>query len=251
MSIRVSDRVWSNSKHSGNELLMLLAIADFCDDDGRAYPSVATLAKKCRIQVRGAQRLISILRESGELEVQLNAGPKGCNTYIIKPSLPFKPLHGHAPLHNHAPVHGDARRGAQPCAKPLHGGAPEPSLNRQEPSSIDRSTSKSKSGKTVHPLFAEFYTAYPRKVAKPAALKAFCAINPDDSTLQAMLAAIEAQGLAARCAAGDVRFVPHPATWLNGRRWEDQPLPGSGAIGSPTTLRRPVLHADEVFEMAR
>jgi len=45
-------RVWAETKQSGPHLLMLLAIADFADDNGNAYPSVNTLAKKCRIEPR-------------------------------------------------------------------------------------------------------------------------------------------------------------------------------------------------------
>lgn len=112
MSILVSTQVWKLSRLSGNELLMLLAIADYADDSGRAYPSVATLARKCRIQLRGAQRILSVLRESGEIEVRMNGGPKGCNEYKIKLQAT---AHTDAPMHDHAPLHDDA---------PMHSGAP-------------------------------------------------------------------------------------------------------------------------------
>lgn len=49
MSIRTMARVWDQSQHSGSELLMLLALADFADDDGNSYPAVPTLAAKCRM----------------------------------------------------------------------------------------------------------------------------------------------------------------------------------------------------------
>jgi len=49
MSVRSIGRVWDHSAASGSFLLMLLAIADFADDDGNAYPSVPTLARKCRM----------------------------------------------------------------------------------------------------------------------------------------------------------------------------------------------------------
>uniref|UniRef100_UPI00406C9373 helix-turn-helix domain-containing protein n=1 Tax=Rhodoferax sp. GW822-FHT02A01 TaxID=3141537 RepID=UPI00406C9373 len=62
---------------------MALAIADFSDDDGRAYPSVATLARKCRIKPRNANYLLRQLQDSGELSVRMGAGPKGCNLYKI------------------------------------------------------------------------------------------------------------------------------------------------------------------------
>ena len=39
MSVRVSSRVWESSAQSGGGLLMLLAIADFADDDGVAFPA--------------------------------------------------------------------------------------------------------------------------------------------------------------------------------------------------------------------
>lgn len=50
MSVRTMAKVWELSANRGNDLLMLLAIADFADDDGNAYPSVQTLAHKCRMQ---------------------------------------------------------------------------------------------------------------------------------------------------------------------------------------------------------
>ena len=55
-------RVWAESKHSGTDLLMMLAIADFADDDGNAYPSVGTLAKKCRTTPRHVNRILAALR---------------------------------------------------------------------------------------------------------------------------------------------------------------------------------------------
>lgn len=261
MSVRVMAAVWDRSTHSGNALLMLLAIADFADDEGRSYPSVSTLATKCRLQLRGAQRLLAELRASGELRIELNAGPKGCNRYTVTPPKPLHddaplhggaPLHHDAPMHQDAPLHDDARGDAPPCAIPLHGGAPEPSLNHQEPPSIARSPSRPKRKvQSEHPLFAEFYGAYPLKVNRPAALKAFAELNPDAPTLKAMLAAIVSQGLADRCSAGEARFVSHPANWLNGRRWEDQPSAPVGAAGSRPSSRRPVLDADETFEVMR
>lgn len=135
MSVRTLSRVWEHSQHGGTGLLMLLAIADFSDDEGRAYPSVSTLAKKCRMQPRNAQTLLAELRASGELEVRINAGPKGCNQYrVVLPG----PLQALAPLQKLAPLQSLARGGAKPCAKPLQSLAPEPSLNRQEPNTRTR-----------------------------------------------------------------------------------------------------------------
>lgn len=83
MSVRTMARVWAESQQSGSHLLMLLAIADFADDDGNAYPSVTTLAEKCRMKARNAQVILAALRQSGELEVRENEGPRGTNLYCI------------------------------------------------------------------------------------------------------------------------------------------------------------------------
>ena len=125
MSIRKMSEVWEYSRHDGTHLLMLLAIADFADDDGRAYPAVATLARKCRMKPRNAQTILATLRQSGELAIRMGEGPRGTNLYRIPP------LQGLAPLQDSAPLQGIARRGAKDCANPLQGLAPKPSVNHQ------------------------------------------------------------------------------------------------------------------------
>lgn len=70
--------------------------------------------------------------------------------------------------------------------------------------------------------FDRFWSAYPRKVAKPSAVRAFKAAKIENGSLEAVLAALEAQKRSPEWAKEGGRFIPHPATWLNGRRWEDQ-----------------------------
>ncbi len=53
MSVKVVTWVWEHSPVAGNERLVLLAITDSAEDDGRnAWPSVATLASKTRLDPR-------------------------------------------------------------------------------------------------------------------------------------------------------------------------------------------------------
>ena len=124
MSVRTMARVWEQSQHAGTNLLMLLAIADFADDDGQAYPAVPTLALKCRMTARNANLILSVLRKSGELIVRQNEGPKGTNKYLI-PLKPASPLKGSSPL---------KRASSPPEAgfpKPLNPASDEPSVNHQ------------------------------------------------------------------------------------------------------------------------
>ncbi|MHC4748284.1 MAG: helix-turn-helix domain-containing protein [Planctomycetota bacterium] len=70
MSIRVMSIVWEYSQHKGNALLVLLAIADFADDFGAAWPSIEKLRTKARISERQTIRIIKKLEDSGELLVK-------------------------------------------------------------------------------------------------------------------------------------------------------------------------------------
>lgn len=75
--------VWEHSRQEGGALLVLLAIADFADDAGVAYPSVGVLARKARLGVRQTQAAIQRLRLSGELAVTYNQGPRRRNVYQV------------------------------------------------------------------------------------------------------------------------------------------------------------------------
>lgn len=70
--------------------------------------------------------------------------------------------------------------------------------------------------------FARFWSVYPRHVAKPNARKAFDKINPDDGLLETMIQAIEQQKRSDQWTRDNGQYIPHPATWLNQRRWEDE-----------------------------
>ena len=83
------------------------------------------------------------------------------------------------------------------------------------------------------PGFDAFWAAYPRKVAKEAAAKAFARTRPDEATLTMMLSAIRRQAASPAWQKDRGEFVPHAATWLNGRRWEDAETPGVTVAADP------------------
>ena len=73
--------------------------------------------------------------------------------------------------------------------------------------------------------FEVFYAAYPRKVGRGAALKAWAKLEPDEALQAQILGALAAQHphLDRR---ENGRFIPHPSTWLNEGRWDDE-IPGA------------------------
>jgi hypothetical protein len=73
--------------------------------------------------------------------------------------------------------------------------------------------------------FQEFWNAYPNKVGKGAAEKAFKKIKPavSDQLLSDMLTALSAQKQSEKWQRDNGQYIPNPSTWLNQRRWEDEP----------------------------
>ncbi len=86
--------------------------------------------------------------------------------------------------------------------------------------------------------FGRFWEAYPRKVGKAAARKAFARVQTDPAVL---LDAVMAQRRSAQWTKDGGKYIPNPATWLNQGRWEDQLPP---AVNDRNRIRAP----EEYFE---
>lgn len=81
-------------------------------------------------------------------------------------------------------------------------------------------------GKTEYaPAFETFWRAYPKKVGKQAAWSAFQRVTVP---VEQLVAAVERQKRSAQWKEQGGRFIPHPTTWLNQGRWEDEVVPGCG-----------------------
>lgn len=74
----------------------------------------------------------------------------------------------------------------------------------------------------LHEHFESFWKAYPKKKDKQNALKAFKKINPDETLLSTMLEAIKQQSNTSQWQRDGGQYIPYPASWLNGKRWEDE-----------------------------
>lgn len=79
-------------------------------------------------------------------------------------------------------------------------------------------------------MFDAFWSAYPNKVGKDAARKAFAKRKPDDQLLTEMLQALEVHKRTDGWTKDGGRYIPHPTTWLNQGRWQDEGLGDAGAV---------------------
>jgi len=70
--------------------------------------------------------------------------------------------------------------------------------------------------------FDQFWAAYPRRIGKKAAHKAFQNAQ-DRPRIDDLLAAIHRAKASPQWAKDGGQFIPHPATWLNRGQWADVP----------------------------
>lgn len=73
--------------------------------------------------------------------------------------------------------------------------------------------------------FNLFWERYPKKLAKRDAEKAFAKIKPDEKLFNLILEKLELYKQSEAWLKDGGQFIPYPATWLNGRRWEDEITP--------------------------
>ncbi len=68
--------------------------------------------------------------------------------------------------------------------------------------------------------FDVFWKEYPKRVGKKDAEKAFRKINPN--LMETILSALDKAKKSSSWQKDGGQFIPNPATWLNGKRWEDE-----------------------------
>jgi predicted phage replisome organizer len=70
--------------------------------------------------------------------------------------------------------------------------------------------------------FDEFWSAYPKKKAKEAARKAWVKLKPDETLGKEIIQAVIESAKTKDWLKENGKYIPYPATYLNGKRWEDE-----------------------------
>ena len=74
----------------------------------------------------------------------------------------------------------------------------------------------------VEDLFPKFWKLYPNKVGKAAAQKAWAKLKVTDELFALIADGLAKQVMSDGWIKDSGKFIPHPSTWLNGKRWEDE-----------------------------
>jgi hypothetical protein len=131
MSVKLMQAVFDSATLGPTERLVMLALADHADDDGRCYPSIDRLRQRTGLSERAVQINVKKLADQGYLRVVSGGGKSRPNTYFITPNpapdAPTNPAYG-APN----PAYG-APNPAYGAPNPAYG-APNPAPDAPEPS---------------------------------------------------------------------------------------------------------------------
>ena len=94
-----------------------------------------------------------------------------------------------------------------------------------QPLANDSSSSSSSLVSLTEILFSRFWKEYPLKVGKQNAVKSFQKCCPDETTLESILAGVDRWRKSQQWTRDAGKYIHHPATFLNQRRWEEFPTP--------------------------
>lgn len=183
--------------NSGQKLVLVM-LANHCNDHTKqCNPSHKLLAKECSMGLSTLKGHINALVDAGFVSIQhvFADNVQKPNSYILN----FAPRSESGP----PPVRIELPPGQNLATEP-------------EVKPEDNHIGNQKSF-----LFDSFWKAYPRKTNKGFAKKVFAKLKVTDDLLATMLKAIEVQKRSV-WKDKDPQYIPHPSTWLNGERWEDE-----------------------------
>lgn len=217
-------------------------LSRYATDEGRAWPGRPKLAERLRCSVNSLDRAVDELVSAEAMKVEphyRSDGSRAANSYWLWPALP--PSTDTPPL----PTHGGTPSPPMGVPLPTHGAASRKEHQRKEhQTGILRPPDDERTDQQlISDAFTAFWKSYPRKTAKGEALKVWPrAIKAAGGDLGKIVGGV--RRYAADPNLPEPQFIPHPASWLNGQRWDDEPLPPRATNG-----HRPASSANSVFQV--
>jgi Helix-turn-helix domain len=205
MSVQAMTRVMDFSEATGINRLVLLVMANRAGGDfDECFASVDRLAFECRIDVRTVQRAVKRLVKANDLAVAGIHPKHRTNVYRVMPAATVRMFTPAGVAESHPP--GATTPPAPPELKEL---------------GVTGSATASTSSHPNSARFDEFWDVYPihrdRKAARVAWDKAIKRADPDTIIAGAMRYRDDPNR--------DPAKTKYAQGWLNGDRWQDDPLP--------------------------
>lgn len=197
-----------------NAKLLYGELTALCNQYGYCWATNEYFAGLYDLSVSTISRLIAQLERRGYIRCEMAAVKNGSERRIYAGAFVVHPVEGG--LGKNSKTHicmNNTSKNNTPYSPPEGDGGQ--SVQRQE-ADMD--------------LFEQFWNAYPknRRKKKEAARKAWRKLNPDLALCRIMAAALERDKRSGDWQRDGGAYIPYPSSWLNGKRWEDEPEGGPG-----------------------
>lgn len=230
MSNEALNWAWSLKGMQPVDRLLMLALGDYADESWSCYPGQQLLAERACCSERTVRDRLKALEERGlfRRERRYSDGLRTSDRFVLNRAY-RQDLPVGAYRQNEATLPADS---GDLTGRPLPGNPQNPYIP-QIPPVVPRALSKADQ---ISAGFEAFWKVYPRRAGKQGAQRAFSRAVSRASMEEVLEGA---RRFAADPNLPEKQFIPHPATWLNQGRWEDDPLPPRmGSAGVVETGRR-------------
>lgn len=248
MSIRLMSKAWDLDIPASPKLVFL-ALCDSADDTTKqCFPSLHTITKKAGVSKANLSYILRAFENLGALTREGRSRRNGADTSTLytvnhfnidaeRFKEEYQKAKGYRPRQDQSE---EIKNDKTPQSE--HGGCSHsehpkyPKVNTTKtPQSEHAPCSLSEHATYTEPKdisfnhqskevvlvddFDTFWSAYPNKVGKANAKKSWDKKKPDLATV---LNALGKQKLTKQWSKNNGQFIPHPATWINGERWNDE-----------------------------
>lgn len=237
MSVEAMSWVFKHSQTKGAARLVMLALANEASRDGAvsAYArSYSHLARQANVSRTTVWRAIEEAEELGELVITKSGGGRERNNYqIVLSGCEVQPVAVRDQSRDETSAVADrdhSSRETQP--EQLHDAtAITPLLPVDDP--------VLPVNENGHSSFDEFWSVYPKKVAKGQAKAAWKSAVKAAGSAAVIMEGVEAAVAWWEFQAIDRQFIPHPATWLRAESWNDELASPHQTLVEPGFLPEP------------
>lgn len=215
---------------------------------GSAWPAVAGIARVCRVHPQTARKALRVLIEHRLVLPEIRPG-RTTLYRLTAPSVWQPPKHIDGdPSETDTPVsvsQGGTAKAVQgrPSEMDTAEGNPSegnPNKGTQIPPKAPKGANVKDTALSLSPA-ESIYAAYPKKVGRPAALRAIrraLTKCPFDSLL-------ERTRLYAQTCNVPAQFIPHPSTWFNQERFNDDPATWRRTVGANGKPEPAIIRPDK------
>jgi hypothetical protein len=185
------------------------ALREMADESGLVLMSNRKIAVKLQVGQRQLNEMITELVEEGR--VFKTRGLVKVNGSVKEPNGSVKESIGSLTDARHERVRDHEKH------------ENHESISKVKKHSHGHRSAKTKPNPEDDKGFLAFWTDYPKKVGKAAVMTWWARTAPDDDHLMAILEGLDRWREVWTSRGTELRWIPHPLTWLNQRRYEDEP----------------------------